>query len=77
MLVVYHQIEFIQQQDLGFDQHNLIMFSRDGVLNEKLGTFLEEAKKIEGIEGASSMSFNFGRRVRWHEWPTMGRQGSQ
>ena len=54
--VVYRQIEFVQTQHLGYEKDNIILFEKEGQLDEaeKLETFLSEIKHIPGIVAASS-----------------------
>ncbi|MBX3238542.1 MAG: ABC transporter permease [Chitinophagaceae bacterium] len=53
--VVYKQIEFIQTKNLGYDKENIILFGKEGRLNENLETFLHEVKNIPGVVNASIM----------------------
>lgn len=54
--MVYKQIEFVQTQHLGYEKDNIILFEKEGQLDEaeKLETFLSEIKHIPGIVDASS-----------------------
>jgi putative ABC transport system permease protein len=58
VLVVYKQIEFIQNKKLGFDKDNIIYFDSEGRVAENQGAFLSEIKNIPGIINASSTMFN-------------------
>ena len=55
VLVIYHQIKFIQSKDLGYKKDNLLYFSADGNINGKASVFLEEVRKFHGVVMASSM----------------------
>jgi ABC-type antimicrobial peptide transport system permease subunit len=55
VLVIYHQIKFIQSKDLGYKKDNLLFFSADGNINGKASVFLEEVKRFHGVVMASSM----------------------
>jgi len=59
VLVVYKQIEFTQKGDIGFDKDNIIYFEAEGALELKLQTFLEEVKRIPGVQMASSTAHSF------------------
>ncbi|MBL0740364.1 ABC transporter permease [Chryseolinea lacunae] len=61
VLVVYKQIEFVQNKNLGYDKNNLIFFKPEGKVNESLSTFLAEVKKIPGVANASSTSHGIVR----------------
>nr|WKN36548.1 ABC transporter permease [Tunicatimonas sp. TK19036] len=54
--VVYKQIEYVQNQSLGYEKDNILLLNREGPLRdaEKLNTFLEEARRIPGVLDASS-----------------------
>jgi len=65
VLVVYNQIDYIQNKNLGFDKNNVIYFEAEGKSPE---AYLNEIQKVPGIESASSMIGNligdeFGGRV--------------
>lgn len=71
VLVVYHQIQFIQNKNLGFHKDQIIHFSRDGNLNQNLDAFLTEIKNISGVVNAAGIGSDLlenGTRttgVRW------------
>jgi putative ABC transport system permease protein len=52
VFVVYKQVDFIQNKNLGFDRNNVVYFESDGKASE---AYLNEIKKISSIEMASSM----------------------
>ncbi len=54
--VVYQQIAFVQNQNLGYEKDNVLLFSREGPLreDEKLKTFLSELNQVPGVLDASS-----------------------
>ena len=54
VIVVYQQIQFIQNKNLGYDKENIITFPKEGMATTKLETFLQAIKKIPGIINASS-----------------------
>jgi len=58
VLVVYKQIKFIQNKNLGFDKDNVIYFDMEGRVAENRDVFLLEVKNIPGIVNASSTAFN-------------------
>jgi len=71
VLVIYKQIEFIQNKKLGFDKDNVMYFDMEGRISETGDVFLSEIKNIPGIVNASSTMFNIiGKHnitgdVRW------------
>ena len=54
VLVVYKQIDFIQNRNLGYNKENVLLFANEGMASTNLETFLTEIKKIPGIVNASS-----------------------
>jgi putative ABC transport system permease protein len=55
VLVVYKQIDFVQNKNLGFDKNNVVYFESAGKDAE---AYLNEIQKLPGIERASSMVGN-------------------
>jgi ABC-type antimicrobial peptide transport system permease subunit len=58
VIVVYKQIAFIQQKNLGFNKENIITFTNEGTLRKNPSLFLEQARNIPGVLQASTMSGN-------------------
>ncbi len=55
VLVVYQQIQYVQNKNLGYDKDQLITFEVEGKVNPtNVTTFLTELKKIPGVVNASS-----------------------
>ncbi len=54
--VVYRQIAFVQQQNLGYDQENLISIPVEGDIAQQLPAFLTELKRVPGVVNASHMN---------------------
>ena len=52
VLVVYKQIDYIQNKNLGFDKNNVVYFESNG---KSPDAYLDEIKKIPSIEMASTM----------------------
>ncbi len=59
VLVVYKQIEFTQREHIGFKKDNIIYFEPEGELELRLQTFLDEVKRVPGVEMASSTAHTF------------------
>ncbi|SKC86638.1 ABC transporter permease [Ohtaekwangia koreensis] len=58
VLVVYRQIEFVQNKNIGYSKDNALSFDMAGKVENILantGTFLSEIKNLPGIVSASSM----------------------
>jgi predicted permease len=72
VLVVYQQMEFVQNRNLGYNQDNLLYINKEGKLGDKntMQTFLEEVKNIPGVVNASSL----GHTLTGHNGGTYGLQ---
>ena len=64
VLVVYKQIEFVQNTNLGYDKDNVIYFDVEGRVKESAETFLSEIKRIPGIQNAASTTSD----MTGHSW---------
>ena len=64
VLVVYKQIEFVQNANLGYDKENVIYFEVEGRVKENPETFLSELKRIPGIQHAASTTSD----MTGHSW---------
>ncbi len=56
ILVISRQMSFIQNQNLGYNQSQLLQISSTDFETDQVRIFLEEAKQIPGVENASSLS---------------------
>lgn len=54
VIVVYKQIEFIRNKNLGYNKENIIQFANEGEATENAETFVSEIKKLPGIINATS-----------------------
>lgn len=64
VMVVYKQIEFVQNTNLGYDKDNVIYFEVEGRVEESPETFLSEIKRIPGILNAASTTSD----MTGHSW---------
>ena len=55
VVVVYEQIQLIQNKNLGYEKDNIIVLQKRGNLAQDLGTFLTEVKNIAGVVNASTI----------------------
>jgi len=53
VLVVSQQLEFVQSKHLGYDRANVVSFEKEGALVNNSEAFLNELRKMPGIEAAS------------------------
>ncbi len=56
VLVIYQQMNMVQNKNQGFDRENVIYFGMDGKLKTNVETFLSEVKNISGVKEAASAS---------------------
>ncbi len=55
VLVVYQQLQYVQNKNIGYDRERLVYFYLDGQLEEKSDAFLAEAKRLPGVSHISSL----------------------
>ena len=56
-IVVYRQMNFIQNKDLGYDKENLLIVQRAYALQDQRETFIQELERNTGIESVTLTSF--------------------
>jgi putative ABC transport system permease protein len=56
VLVIYKQISFVQNTNLGYKKDNLIYFEANGRVEEQLESFLAELNQLPGVKIASGIS---------------------
>ena len=55
-LIVYKQVNYMLNKDLGFNKEQLLVIRRAGALGDKQLTFIDEAKKLAGVKNISHSS---------------------
>ena len=55
MVVIYRQVQYVQNTNLGYERENLLYLPLDGELVKKYDVFKDEASKIPGIVSVSKM----------------------
>ena len=55
VLVIYKQIDYVQNTNLGYNKDNLIYFEADGQVEDQMESFLAELNQIPGVKIASSI----------------------
>ncbi len=71
VMVVYHQIHFIQSKNLGYEKENVLTVALQGNLNKNLEPFIAAAKNTTGVINASYIQGNvteFGNFSGGHSW---------
>ena len=56
MIVVYRQVQFIHNKNLGYQKDHVIYFNKEGNVAQKLPTFIAEAENIPGVVNVSDIS---------------------
>lgn len=56
VLVIYKQIQFVQNKNLGYDKDNVIYFPNEGKIKSNLDAFLIELNKVPGVVQATSIA---------------------
>jgi predicted permease len=64
VLVVYKQIAFVQNSNLGYNKDNVIYFEVEGRVKGSAETFLAELKQIPGVTNAASTTSD----MTGHNW---------
>ncbi|WP_341838778.1 ABC transporter permease [Chitinophaga caseinilytica] len=71
-MVLYQQLQFVQNKQPGFDKDNVIYFEMEGRVAERTDAFLSELKTIPGVVNASTVQQNIimpaflpGPGVQW------------
>lgn len=54
VIVIYQQIQFIQQTEVGYNKDNIVRFAAEGGIRGKEQVFIAELKNIPGVVNASS-----------------------
>ncbi len=58
VIVVSHQIEFVQTRNLGFDKDRVIVFDKEGEIAGHQESFLAELRSLPGVSYASTVGQN-------------------
>ncbi|MBK6282173.1 MAG: hypothetical protein IPF54_05455 [Draconibacterium sp.] len=55
VFIVYKQLEYTQNKNLGYDKDNLVYFDINGKIRQNLDAFLSALEQLDGIKSASSI----------------------
>ncbi|HZY81666.1 MAG TPA: ABC transporter permease [Cyclobacteriaceae bacterium] len=80
VVVVYRQLKLVQSWDLGYQKDNVVLIKKQGELNTKLDVFLNQARQIPGVLGASSTGASIidNTNSSWgHNWEGQQPGGDQ
>jgi ABC-type antimicrobial peptide transport system permease subunit len=71
--VVYKQIEYVQDKNLGYDRHHVIKFPIEGAVADRLEPFISQLKEVQGVKNASATTHSIVKSgasttgVTWQE----------
>ena len=68
--VIFEQMHFIQRQEVGYAKDQVISFDIQGRISENRLVFLEELKRIPGVQNASASSHDMSGSS-WYFWENM------
>ncbi|HAP63822.1 MAG TPA: transporter permease [Cytophagales bacterium] len=58
-IVVFRQIDYTQTKNLGYNKDNLVVVDLSDVGTEKMGTYLDEVRRLPGVRGAAATGHGF------------------
>ncbi len=64
VLVVYGQVEFVQNRNLGYNKENIVHFKVEGKVKKQLEAFVSQVKKIPEVDNVSSTTHD----MVGHNW---------
>ena len=73
-LIMYRQIRYMLNKDVGFNKEQLIVINRAGALGSKMKSFKESVKNIPGVVNVSSSTAVPGRVNNTNGYAMEGRQ---
>jgi len=53
VVIIYQQIQFIRDSDLGYDKENIVRFTSEGSVKQSQDAFLAEMQQLPGVVNAS------------------------
>ena len=65
VFIMYRQINYIQNQNIGYGNENVIYFNIEGKVKESLDSYLEQVRNTVGVLEASSTSHKLLGRSWW------------
>lgn len=74
-MIMYRQISFMVNKDVGFNKENLIVINRAGALGNKVKSFKESVKKIPGVLNIASSTAVPGRNNNNNGYGIEGKKG--
>jgi putative ABC transport system permease protein len=60
VLVILKQMDFVKNQNLGYDRENIVYFEREGQILSQYEAFIEELRNIPGVDKAAVSGFMVG-----------------
>lgn len=71
MLVVYQQLDFLQNKDLGYEQDNILVFRKEGPLQENPAPLMDALSQLPGVQSVSTLdnkltgNYGYTTSVQW------------
>jgi len=56
-MVIYHQLKYIQNKNLGYERDHVLIIKSTGTLNEQANVLKEELKRLPGVKNATLTGF--------------------
>ncbi|MGK7389331.1 MAG: FtsX-like permease family protein [Candidatus Cyclobacteriaceae bacterium M2_1C_046] len=53
VLVVYSQVKYLLNKDLGYDNENIVFFQKDSKISRNTSTFIDRIKQLENVQNAA------------------------
>jgi putative ABC transport system permease protein len=60
VLVIVKQMEFVKNQNIGYDRDNIVYFEREGQILTQYEAFLKELRNVPGVDKAAVSGFMVG-----------------
>jgi putative ABC transport system permease protein len=74
-IIMYRQISYMVNKDVGFNKENLVVINRAGALGNKVKSFKESVKKIPGVLNIASSTAVPGRNNNNNGYGIEGKKG--
>ncbi|MBC7980989.1 MAG: FtsX-like permease family protein, partial [Armatimonadetes bacterium] len=70
VMVIYQQVHFIQNSDLGYNKENIVRFTAEGLIQHSQDAFLSEMQQVSGVTNAGYTFHNiigrkYSARLEW------------
>jgi len=73
-IIMFRQLNYMQNKELGFDKEEIFVISRAGTLDKKVNSFKDELLKVKGVISVSASTAIPGRNNNNNGYVIKGRQ---